>query len=103
MAQLMPVEELSMFHGTLGSIEPALYPVVFSEERGGPAWSSMIEHAAVIEDVWKQVWMHGLKGLPFLRGRNHPQSLASCLQGNLLLCLSLFCKGRDKKGFYRHF
>ena len=48
MAQLMPVEELSMFHGTFGSIEPALYPVVFSEERGGPAWSSMIEHAAVI-------------------------------------------------------
>ena len=73
-----------MFHGTLQSIEPALYPVV---------WSMMIQHAAMIEAIWKQLWLHGLKGLPVLRRRNRPQYLTSCLQRDLVLFQFMFATG----------
>ena len=55
---VMPIQELCEYLEIIKTTEENLIPYVLDERRGGPPWSKMVEHAAIVLDIWRQTWLH---------------------------------------------
>ena len=67
---VMPTQELCEYLEIIKTTEENLIPYVLDERRGGPPWSKIVEHASIILDIWRQMWLHNFENIPFLRRRN---------------------------------